>query len=147
MVVEEAKRSIHDALCGTRNLIKNSDIIYGGGSVEIACGLHLSAEADKITSVEQYCVRAFAEALEDIPMALAENSGLSPIEAVANIRSLQKETGNHHLGIDCMSTGENDMKKQGVFDPLVMKQQQFLLATQVVKMILKIDDVIKQGEI
>jgi len=143
MVVEEAKRSIHDALCVTRNLIRNDSIVYGGGSVEIACSLAVHAAADKISTLEQYAVRAFADALDAIPIALAENSGLSPIETLAEVKARQIAEGNPRLGIDCMLKGTNDMREQRVFDPLLGKTQQLLLATQVVKMILKIDDVIE----
>jgi len=146
MIIEEAKRAIHDALCATRNLVRDSNIVYGGGSAEISCGLAVSAEADKIRGLEQYAVRAFADALDCIPIALAENSGLPPIESLAEIKSRQVKENNPRLGVDCNITGNNDMRVQGVYDSLVAKQQQFLLATQVVKMILKIDDVITSGE-
>eukprot|EP01111_Echinosteliopsis_oligospora_P018268 TRINITY_DN826_c0_g1_i1.p1 TRINITY_DN826_c0_g1~~TRINITY_DN826_c0_g1_i1.p1 ORF type:complete len:541 (+),score=194.79 TRINITY_DN826_c0_g1_i1:159-1781(+) len=145
MVVEEAKRSIHDAICVTRNLIRDNRIIYGGGSAEIAMSLAVSAAADKIPTVEQYAVRAFADALDAIPIALAENSGLAPIETLAQLKSGQLKENNPYLGVDCNLNGTNDMKKQRVFDPLVGKIQQILLANQVVKMILKIDDVIRMG--
>jgi len=146
MVVEEAKRSIHDALCVTRNLIRNDSIVYGGGSLEIACSLAVHAAADKISNLEQYAVRAFADALDAVPIALAENSGLSPIETLAEVKARQIAENNPRLGVDCLNKGTNDMKEQRVFDPLLGRQQQLLLATQVVKMILKIDDVIKSGE-
>jgi T-complex protein 1 subunit epsilon len=96
--------------------------------------------------VEQYAMRAFSDALDAVPTALAENSGLPPIETVAMIKSEQLKTKNPHLGIDCKETGTNDMKTQGVFETLIGKQQQILLATQVVKLILKIDDVITAGQ-
>ena len=86
-IVDEAKRSIHDALCSIRNLIKCSKIVYGGGSAELACALHLYEESDKISTVEQYAVRAFADALEQIPIALAENSGLDSIKCVAEAKA------------------------------------------------------------
>jgi T-complex protein 1 subunit epsilon len=146
MVVEEAKRSIHDALCVTRNLIRNDSIVYGGGSLEIACSLAVHSAADKISSLEQYAVRAFADALDAILVALAENSGLPPIETLAEVKARQIAENNPRLGVDCLAKGTNDMREQGVFDSLLGKQQQLLLATQVVKMILKIDDVIKSGE-
>ena len=145
MIVEEAKRSLHDAMCVVRNLIKSNRIVYGGGSAEVACGNAIAAEADKVTGTEQYALRAFADALDDIPMALAENSGLSPISQLSSVKSRQVTEGNPHLGIDCKGAGTNDMKEQKVFETLIGKQQQLLLATQVVKMILKIDDVIMHG--
>lgn len=91
--------------------------------------------------MEQYPFRAFAEALESIPLALAENSGLSPIHTVTEIKSRQVAEKNASLGIDCLCKGTADMKEQHVIETLHSKKQQILLATQVVKMILKIDDV------
>ncbi len=76
MIVEEAKRSLHDAMCVVRNLIKDNRIVYGGGSAEIACAIEVSNYADSVAGIEQYAIRAFADALDDIPMALAENAGL-----------------------------------------------------------------------
>ena len=137
-VVEEIKRSVHDALCVTRNLIKNNQIVYGGGSAEISCSLAISNVANEISTIEQYGMRAFADALEVIPSALAENSGLSSIETVAKVKARQLEEKNSRLGVDCLDKGTYDMKEQNVFDPLISKQQQLLLATQVVRMILKI---------
>jgi len=146
MIIEEVKRSIHDAMCQTRNLIRDNRIVYGGGSAEIAMSLAVSAAADEVSSLEQYAMRAFADALEFIPVNLANNSGLSPIEAVAEIKARQISEKNPRLGIDCVGAGTNDMKKQGVFETLAAKQQQIQLATQVVRMILKIDDVISPSQ-
>ena len=83
-------------------------------------------------------MRAFASALDQIPLALAENSGLSPIDALADVKSRQVLESNYRLGIDCVAAGENDMKKQHVFDPLLSKRQQYLLATQLVRAVLKV---------
>lgn len=141
MLVDEAKRSLHDALCVVRNLVRDNRIVYGGGSAELSCSLAITKESDKISSLEQYAFRAFADALEAIPMSLAENSGLHGIETVTQIKAQQVAENNHYLGVDCMNTGENDMKKLHVIETLKSKQQQISLATQLVKMILKIDDV------
>jgi T-complex protein 1 subunit epsilon len=145
MIVEEAKRSLHDAMCVVRNLIRDNRVVYGGGSAEVACSLAVSAFADTVPGIEQYAIRAFADALDDIPMALAENSGLSPITEVTAIKARQLAEGNPRLGVDCNQTGSNDMRDQLVFETLIGKQQQIQLATQVVKMILKIDDVLMYG--
>jgi len=147
MIIEEAKRSIHDALCVTRNLIRDSRIVYGGGSCEISCAQAVLQAAHNVTGMEQYAFHAFANALESIPIALAENSGFSPIDKVAHARKKQIETKNSHIGIDCMVSGTDDMKEQQVFETLMGKQQSYLLATQVVKMILKIDDVMQPSEV
>ncbi|XP_031559380.1 T-complex protein 1 subunit epsilon-like [Actinia tenebrosa] len=145
MIIEEAKRSIHDALCVVRNLVRDNRIVYGGGATEITCSLAVASEADKISTIEQYAMRAFADALDNIPLALAENSGLNPIQTVADIKSKQVAEKNPRLGVDCMDTGINDMKKQHVIETLIGKKQQISLATQLVKMILKIDDIRIQG--
>lgn len=143
MIVDEAKRSLHDALCVTRNLIRDNRIVYGGGSAEISCSLKVNEVADTIESLEQYGVRGFANALDAIPVALAENSGLPSIETLAQVRKQQIETGAPTMGVDCLQKGTNNMREQMVFETLKGKQQQMQLATQVVKMILKIDDVIE----
>nr|WCZ58651.1 T-complex protein 1 subunit epsilon [Seculamonas ecuadoriensis] len=146
MIVEEGKRSIHDALCVVRNLVRDNRIVYGGGSAEIACSLAVSDAADRVSTVEQYAMRAFADALDAVPVALAENSGLAPIDALTETKAAQIREKNPYLGIDCMSRGTNNMKEQKVFETLRGKQQQLRLATQVVRLILKIDDVISPGE-
>ncbi|KAF7109937.1 hypothetical protein CFC21_110121 [Triticum aestivum] len=146
MMIEETKRSIHDALCVARNLIINNSIVYGGGSAEISCSIAVDAAADRHPGVEQYAIRAFADALDAIPLALAENSGLPPIDTLTVVKSQHVKENNSRCGIDCNDVGTNDMKEQNVFETLIGKQQQILLATQVVKMILKIDDVITPSE-
>ena len=138
--------SLHDAICVVRNLIRDNRIVYGGGSCEIACSLAIGQAADREVGVEQYAMRAFADALETVPIALAENSGLNPIAALTETRAAQLSEKNPHLGIDCLHKGTSDMKKQKVFETLIGKQQQLQLATQLVKMILKIDDVIQPSE-
>lgn len=141
MIVEEAKRSLHDALCVIRNLVRDNRIVYGGGAAELACSLAVGKQADKISTLEQYAMRKFGEALEAIPLALAENSGLNPIHTVADVKSRQATENNPRLGVDCFQTGCSDMKELNVIETLHSKKQQILLATQVVKMILKIDDI------
>jgi len=125
MIVEEAKRSLHDALCIVRNLIRANKIVYGGGAAEIAASIAVEEEANKISSVEQYAVRAFADALDQIPTALADNSGLNPIEAVSKAKASQIETKNYRLGIDCMGMDTGDMKDQKVYETYLSKRQQF----------------------
>jgi len=159
MIVDEAKRSLHDAMCVVRNLVKDNRVVYGGGSAEVSCSLAIKRHADTVTGVDQYAIRAFADALDDIPLALAENAGLSPIEEVTSIKSRQVKEGNPTIGLGLLPLDETDasknssngdhtmdMKELGVFETLIGKQQQMQLAAQVVKMILKIDDVISQGQ-
>ncbi|KAJ3517588.1 hypothetical protein NLJ89_g396 [Agrocybe chaxingu] len=138
-IVDEAKRALHDALCAVRNLVVDNRVVYGGGSADISCAIAVSKAADEIPTIEQYAMRAFSSALDAIPLALAENSGLSPIETLTEVRSRQVNEKNSRLGIDYM-------KKQFVYDPLISKRQQYLLATQLVRAVLKIDDVIVAGQ-
>lgn len=143
MIVEQAKRSLHDALCVVSTLIRCNKIVWGGGASEIACSLAVTNYANTIDSTEQYAVRAFADALEQIPMALAENSGLSSLKSLSQSKAKQAETSEPFHGIDCTQKGSTNMKEQKVFETLLSKKGQLQLATQVVKMILKIDDVIE----
>ena len=122
----------------------------------------------QISTIEQYAMRAFADALEAIPLALAENSGLRPIETVAGVKAQQVADGTSSLGIDCLGRGTNgtslnvfpvlllftpflctflctDMRQQNVIETLAGKKQQISLATQLVKMIFKIDDIRSPG--
>jgi T-complex protein 1 subunit epsilon len=146
MIVDEAKRALHDSLCVVRNLIRDDRVVYGGGAAEITSSLAVSEAADKQKGIDQYAFRAFADALDQIPMTLAENSGLDPIETLSNLKSRQLKENNANLGVDCLGKGSNDMKELFVVDPLIGKKQQLSLATQLTRMILKINDVIISGK-
>ncbi|CAG7941118.1 unnamed protein product [Penicillium salamii] len=146
MIIDEAKRSLHDALCVVRNLVRDNRVVYGGGAAEIACSIAVEDAAAKSPGIEQYAMRAFADALDAVPLALSENSGLSPIETLASIKSRQVKEKNTRLGVDCMMTGTNDMREHFAIDPLIGKRQQLLLATQLCRMVLKINNVIISGD-
>lgn len=145
MIIDEAKRSLHDALCVVRNLVRDNRVVYGGGAAEIACSLAVDDAALRSPGLQQYAMRAFASALDAVPLALAENSGLSPIETLSHVKARQVKEGNSRLGVDCMQTGSNDMRDHFVIDPLISKRQQLLLATQLCRMVLKVNNVIIAG--
>ena len=132
-----------------RNLVRDNRVVYGGGAAEIACSLAVEDAAVKTPGLEQYAMRAFAEALDAIPMALAENSGLNPIATLAEVKSQQVKAADSkargRLGVDCMSKGTNNMKESFVIDPLIGKKQQLMLATQLCRMVLKVNNVIVSG--
>ena len=107
MIVDEAKRSLHDAICVVRNLVRDNRVVYGGGAAEISCSLAVAEQANKVPTIEQYALRAFADALDSIPLALAENSGLSAIDVVTDLKARQKIEKNPWLGIDCLNKGTN----------------------------------------
>eukprot|EP00930_Biecheleria_cincta_P079832 TRINITY_DN677_c0_g2_i1.p1 TRINITY_DN677_c0_g2~~TRINITY_DN677_c0_g2_i1.p1 ORF type:complete len:544 (+),score=152.49 TRINITY_DN677_c0_g2_i1:67-1698(+) len=146
MVVDEAKRCLHDANCCVRNLIRDPRVVPGGGASEMAASLAVLAAADKEETTDQYSMKAFANALDVIPMALAENSGLQGIAEMAAAKAKQETTQNAWHGVDCMQTGTSDMWEQSVYEACASKCSQLRLATQVVKMILKIDDVITASD-
>ncbi|KAK1442870.1 T-complex protein 1 subunit epsilon [Babesia gibsoni] len=143
--VEETKRCIHDAICCVRNLIRDPRVLGGGGAPEIAASIAVEASAATFTTLEQFAVEAFSEALLDIPMALADNSGLNVFDMVA--KATKEQRTNCHIGIDCLNGTVGDLRSHGIFESLHSKVQQLSLATQVVKMILKIDDVISPNEL
>ena len=146
MIVDEAERALHDSLCVVRNLVKDSRVVYGGGAAEVTMSLAVSEEADKQRGIDQYAFRGFAQALDTIPMTLAENSGLDPIGTLSTLKSKQLKEKISNIGVDCLGYGSNDMKELFVVDPFIGKKQQILLATQLCRMILKIDNVIISGK-
>lgn len=146
MVVDEAKRCLHDANCCVRNLIRDPRVVPGGGASEMAAALCVQAAADVEQTIDQYSMRAFAQALDVIPMALAENSGLSAMGEMAAVKAKQQAENNPWHGVDCMQSGTTDMWAQNVYESCASKTNQLRLATQVVKMILKIDDVITPND-
>ena len=121
-ICDEAKRCLHDALCVVRNMIKNNNVVGGGGATELACAIEVAKEADKIKGVEQYAVRAFADALEEIPLTLAENSGYSPIEYISKVKAEQIQEGNPFIGVDAMHKGTSNMYEQGIFESAASKK-------------------------
>jgi len=126
MIIAEAKRSIHDAICVVRSLVKDSRIVYGGGAAEISCSLAVAKEADQLSTLEQYAFRAFSVALESIPLALAENSGLHPIETLSELKARQVAEKKPSLGVDCMLTGDSDMKSHRAILRLKRRPDVFL---------------------
>lgn len=146
MIVEEARRALHDALCVVRNLVRDRRVVYGGGAAEVSASLAVAHAADEHAGTEQYAFRAFSRALDAIPLTLAENSGLDAIETLAALKSQQAQTGSAQLGVDCLYKGSNDMRTQYVVDPFVGKRAQLLLATQLSRMILKISTVIESAK-
>jgi T-complex protein 1 subunit epsilon len=126
MIIDEAERSLHDTLCVVCNLVRDNRVVYRGGAAEIACFLAVEDAAVKSPALEQFATRAFADALDAVPMALAENSGLSSIETLASVRAdkLLRRTRDWE---DCMQTGSNDMRDAFIIDSLIGKRQQVMI--------------------
>jgi thermosome len=141
-VVDEAERSLHDALCVVRDAIEDAKIVAGGGAPEAETSKQLREYAVKIGGREQLAIEAFADAMESIPLALAENAGLDPIDVMVDLRSKHEDPNNKWYGVDVFSGKVRDTRILNVLEPLRVKLQVVKSATEAASMILRIDDVI-----
>ncbi|TMI45382.1 thermosome subunit [Candidatus Bathyarchaeota archaeon] len=141
-VVDEAERSLHDALSVVRNAIEDGKIVAGGGAPEAELAKRLREYAVKVGGREQLAIEAFAEAMEAVPTTLAENAGLDPIDILVELRSKHEKAVNPWFGVDVYSGEVKDMKKLNVLEPVRVKQQVVKSASEAASMILRIDDVI-----
>ena len=140
-VVDEAERAIHDALCVVRDVVVEPYVVVGGGATETEVAKMLRSYGEKLSGKEQLAVQAFADALETIPMVLAENAGMDPINSLMELRS--KHQGKQRwVGIDPFKGKVSDLSKLDVYEPLVVKIQAIKSAGEAAGMLLKIDDVI-----
>lgn len=140
-VLDEVERSMDDAISVVGNVLKDAYILPGGGASAAELSMNLRKYATKIGGREQLAIQEFANALEVIPRTIAENAGLDPIDTILELRS-QHEAGNANHGIDIATGKSKDMYKSGVVDCLIVVRQALKSATEVVIMILRIDDVI-----
>jgi len=144
-IVDEAERSIHDALCVVRDVVQEPKILAGGGAPEIEIAKYLREYAESLPGREQLAAQSFAEAIEVVPTTLAENAGLDPIDIISDLRAAHGR-GEIWAGVDVFEGKANDMKKLEVYEPLAVKKQVIKSATEAATMILKIDDVIAAGK-
>jgi thermosome len=144
-IVDEAERSLHDALCVVRDVVQEPKVLAGGGAPELEVSRGLKKYAETLPGREQLAVVAFAEALEAIPTVLTENAGLDPIDILSDLRS-RHEKGETWAGIEVNTGKAQDMTKAGVFEPLAVKKQIIKSGTEASTMLLKIDDVIASGK-
>ena len=141
MVMDEAERSLHDALCVIRCLVKKQALIPGGGAPEIELSIRLSEQSRSMTGLKAICYRAFAEALEIIPFTLAENAGLSPIHTVTELRQ-RHAAGDKMAGINVRKGAVTNILEENVLQPLLVTASALTLAAETVRSILKIDDIV-----
>ena len=140
-VVDEVDRSIHDALMVVRDVIERPAIVSGGGSAEAYIAAQLKTWADTFDGREQLAIKKYAESLETIPLTIAENAGMDPIDTLANLRQ-SHSLGKKSVGIDARNTIVSDMSAIDVVEPVAVKEQIIKSATEAACMILRIDDVI-----
>jgi thermosome len=144
-IMDEAERSIHDALCVVRDVVKEPKIVAGGGAPEEEVARTLREYAETLPGKEQLAVIGFANAVEIIPMTLAENAGLDTIDILSELK-VQHEKGKVWAGVNVQSGKVEDMKKLEVLEPLSVKTQIMKSAAEAAIMILRIDDVIAGGK-
>merc|ERR1712165_417276 len=141
LMLEEADRSLHDALCVIRCLVKKRFLIAGGGAPETEVSRELMLHANTLTGADAYCFKAFAEALEIIPYTLAENAGLNPIGTVTELRNRHAQ-GEKTAGINVRKGAITNILDENVVQPLLVSTSAITLASETVRSILKIDDIV-----
>ncbi|HEY9485723.1 MAG TPA: thermosome subunit beta [Nitrososphaeraceae archaeon] len=144
-VVDEADRSLHDALMVMKDVLEKPFIVAGGGSPEAYIATHIRNWSSSLEGREQLAVIKFAEALETIPISLATNAGMDPIDTMAELRAKQNK-GMKWTGVNVRSTTVADMFKQNILEPVVIKEQIIKSATEAACMLLRIDDVIASSK-
>jgi len=140
-VIDEADRSMHDALMVVKDVVENPHIVYGGGAPESFVALKLRGWAKTLSGREQLAVEKFADAMESIPLALARNAGMNPIDSITQLRSKQN-AGEKFTGVDAINGAIANFEKLGIIEPLKVKEQIIKSATETANMILRIDNVI-----
>ena len=140
-VVDEAERSLHDALSVTKDVLEKPAIVAGGGAPEAYVAGKLRDWVNTLSGREQLAAEKFAESLEVIPLTLAQNAGMDPIDAMTDLRAKQSK-GSRWTGIDARNAKIADISRIEILEPLVVKEQIIKSATEAASMLLRIDDVI-----
>lgn len=141
LVIDEADRSLHDALCVVRSIVHEQYLIPGGGAPETEVSVMLSRAAKSMTGMEAYCVEAYADAMNVIPFTLAENAGLAPVDIVTEMRR-RHAAGEFGAGINVRKGTVTNIVDEKVVMPLLVFSSALSLATECVRQLLKIDDIV-----
>merc|ERR1712087_895200 len=141
LLLDETERSIHDALCVVRSPVKKKYLIPGGGAPEIEVSQKLLQWARTVGGIEAVCIEHYAESLELVPYTLAENAGMQPVEIVTKLRAAHA-LGEKYAGINVRKGTITNIYDEKVGQPLLVSTSCIKMATETVRMILKIDDVV-----
>jgi thermosome len=144
-LVDEAERSIHDALMALKCVVEYPFVVVGGGASEAIVSRKLREWSASLASRQQLAAEKYADAVESIPLALAENAGMSVIDTQAELRTKSKEDGKARYGIDAFRGKIIDLSTRDIYEPLTVKNQVINSATEAACMILRIDDIISAG--
>ena len=142
-VIDEVERSIHDAIMAVKDVIEYPYIVTGAGAPEAFVSHKLREWSNSLHGREQLSAEKFIEALESIPLTLAENAGMDPIDSKVQLRSkVSTNNSKPKYGVDVINSQIADMSKKEIFEPLAVKEQVINAATEASSMILRIDNVI-----
>jgi T-complex protein 1 subunit delta len=142
MLLDEAERSFHDALCVIRSLIRRRFLIGGGGSAEIEVSCVLKNFSKSLTGIKAYSMIAFANSLEIIPYTLAENAGLQPIEIISLLK-MHHFNGKKTMGINIRKGIITNTIEENIITPLLVVTSAINISIEFVIQLLKIDDLIE----
>ncbi|WP_455368444.1 thermosome subunit beta [[Eubacterium] cellulosolvens] len=140
--VDEAERALNDALFVISDIVSKNKIVVGGGATEIEVAKRIKEYAPKIGGREQLAIEKFADGLESIPKYLAENAGLDPVDIMVALKAAHAESTGQTIGVDVYSGKTKDMLKEGIIEPVRVKEHAIRSAVESASMILRIDDVI-----
>ncbi|AIF82437.1 thermosome subunit [Candidatus Nitrososphaera evergladensis SR1] len=140
-VVDEAERSVHDAIMAVKDVVEYPYVLVGGGAPEALASLKLRDWAATLSGRAQLAAEKFADGIETIPIVLAENAGMDPLDTQVQLRS-KSSTGKARYGIDVTNGKVADLAAKDIYEPLAVKEQVINAATEAACMILRIDDVI-----
>jgi chaperonin GroEL (HSP60 family) len=140
-VMDEMERAIRDGLGDVAASLRDGKIVAGGGAIEIELAKQLMKFAQSLGGREQLAVEEFSSALEFIPVTLAENAGLDPIDILTELKA-RHDKGEKNIGLNLLASGIEDTARAGIVEPLRIKTQAINSASEVATMILRIDDVI-----
>jgi thermosome len=141
-IVDEAERSVHDAIMTVKDVVEYPYVIVGGGAVEATVSQKIREWSDSLSGREQLAAQKFADAVESIPLVLAENAGMDVIDTQVQLRAKSSSAGKVRYGVDVLNGKVADLASKGIYEPLLVKEQIIKSATEAASMILRIDDVI-----
>jgi len=141
-VISEVERAVVDAKGAVTSALEEGRYVIGGGAVEMELSKQLMAYATEIGGREQLAIQAFAGALESIPKALSENAGMDAIDTLVALRNKHKDGNGKYFGINFVTGNVTNLKEEGILEPLKVKKQAIISATETSRLILRIDDII-----
>ncbi len=146
-LVDEAERSLRDALSAVADALRDGKVIAGGGAVEIEIAKHLRRYAVKVGGKEQLAIEAFAKALEGLTITMIENAGLDTIDMIMKLRAAHEKEDGKWISVD-LNTGELvDMFKLGIIEPVSILATAIKSGTEAATIILRIDDIISASKL